>query len=123
MSEGVLTGAVIGAALEVHKMLGPGLLESAYEECLAHEFTLRNIAYVRQLPSPLIYKAVKLEHGYRTDFIVGKELVVELKAVEAINPLHEAVMLTYLRLTGCHRGLIINFNVVRLKDGIRRFVL
>ena len=123
MPEGILSGAVIGAALEVHKTLGPGLLESVYEECLAHEFALRTIPYERQMPWPLIYKTVKMEQGYRTDFIVGKELVVELKAVEAICPLHEAVMLTYLRLTGCHCGLIINFNVLRLKDGIRRFVL
>jgi GxxExxY protein len=123
MKEAAITGAVIGAAIEVHKLLGPGLLESAYEECLAHEFTLRGIPFERQKPSPVIYKAVKLEAGYRTDFIVGNELVVELKAVEALSPVHDAILLTYLRMTGCRIGLLINFNVVVLKDGIRRLVL
>ncbi len=123
MKEAAITGALIGAAIEVHKLLGPGLLESAYEECLAHEFTLRGIPFERQNASPVIYKAVKLEAGYRTDFIVGKELVVELKAVEAFSPVHVAILLTYLRMTGCRIGLLINFNVVVLKHGIRRLVL
>ncbi len=123
MAELAITGAVIGAAIEVHKMLGPGLLESAYEECLAHEFTLRGIPFEIQRPSPVIYKTIKLESGYRTDFIVGNELVVELKAVDALNPVHDAILLTYLRMTGCRIGLLINFNVVVLRDGIRRLRL
>jgi GxxExxY protein len=123
MQETALTGAVIGAAIEVHRMLGPGLLESAYEECLAHEFSLRQIPYERQKPSPVIYKAVKLEAGYRTDFVVGRELIVELKAVDALGPVHDAILLTYLRMTGCPIGLLINFNVVVLRDGIRRLRL
>jgi GxxExxY protein len=123
MANRAITGAVIGAAIEVHKMLGPGLLESAYEECLAHEFTLRGIPFERQKSSPVIYKAVKLECGYRTDFVVGKELIVELKAVEVLSPVHDAILLTYLRMTGCRIGLLINFNVVVLRDGIRRLML
>ena len=104
-------------------MLGPGLLESAYEECLAHEFSLRGIPFERQKSAPVIYKAVKLEAGYRTDFVVGRELIVELKAVEALSPVHDAILLTYLRMTGCRIGLLINFNVVVLRDGIRRLML
>jgi GxxExxY protein len=123
MQETALTGAVIGAAIEVHRMLGPGLLESANEECLAHEFSLRQIPYERQKPAPVIYKAVKLEAGYRTDFVVGRELIVELKAVDALGPVHDAILLTYLRMTGCPIGLLINFNVVVLRDGIRRLRL
>jgi GxxExxY protein len=117
------TSAIIGAAIEVHQLLGPGLLESAYEECLAREFTLRGIPFERQKPMPVVYKDVKLECGYRLDFLVAGSVVVELKAVESIAPIHEAFVLTYLRLSGCKVGLLINFNVKVLKDGIRRFVL
>ena len=123
MSDNDLTHNIIGAAIEVHKLLGPGLLESAYEECLAREFVLRKIPFERQKPAPVVYKEVKLECGYRMDFLVAGEVVVELKAVEALAPVHEAIVLTYLRLSGCRIGLLINFNVPVLKDGVRRFVL
>jgi len=123
MDENSLTREVIGAAIEVHKLLGPGLLESAYEECLARELVLRNIRFERQKPAPVVYKDVKLECGYRMDFLIDGRVVVELKAVEALAPVHEAIVLTYLRLSGCRLGLLINFNVLVLKDGIRRFML
>ena len=117
-----LTHLIIGAAIEIHRTLGPGLLESVYEECLAKEFSLRGIPYERQKPVPLIYKDLKLECGYRLDFLVNKRVVVELKSIEAIASIHESVMLTYLRLSGSPLGLLINFNVPILKDGIRRYV-
>lgn len=123
MTDNELSHDIIGAAIEVHKLLGPGLLESAYEECLAREFVLRGIAFERQKAAPVVYKDVKLECGYRMDFLVKGRIVVELKAVEALAPVHEATVLTYLRLSGCRIGLLINFNVPALKDGIRRFVL
>ena len=123
MTDSQLTHAIIGAAIEVHKQLGPGLLESAYEECLAHEFSLRNLKYERQKPLPVIYKEVKLECGYRLDFLVEGKVVVELKAVEVLAPIHDAIVLTYLRLSGSRIGLLMNFHTVVLKDGIKRFVL
>ena len=123
MSHNDLTHQLIGAAIEVHKLLGPGLLESGYDECLAREFVLRKIPFERQKPVRVVYKDVKLECGYRIDFLVGGQIVVELKAIEAIAPVHEAIVLTYLRLSGCKLGLLINFNVAALKEGIRRFVL
>ena len=118
-----LTREIIGAAIEVHRTLGPGLLESAYEECLARELVLRGIKFERQKPVPVVYKDVKLECGYRMDFLVDGRVVLELKAVDGIAPVHEAIVLTYLRLSGCRLGLLINFNVVTLKEGVRRFVL
>jgi GxxExxY protein len=123
MPNNALTSAIIGAAIEVHKTLGPGLLESAYEECLAREFVLRTILFERQKPLPVVYKDVKLECGYRLDFLVGSSVIVELKAIESIAPVHEAIVLTYLRLSGCRLGLLMNFNVSILKDGIRRYAL
>jgi GxxExxY protein len=117
-----LTHEIIGAAIEVHRLLGPGLLESAYEECLCHELKLRNFSVQRQVPVPVVYKEVKLECGYRLDLVVENKVVLELKSIEAFSPVHEAVMLTYLRLSGFRIGLLINFNVSILKDGIRRFV-
>ena len=123
MLDNELTHAIIGAAIEVHKLLGPGLLESAYEECLAREFVLRGIPFERQKPAPIVYKEVKLECGYRMDFLVAGNVVVELKAVDGFAPVHEAIVLTYLRLSGCRLGLLINFNVPILKDGIRRYAL
>jgi GxxExxY protein len=117
-----LTHEIIGAAIEVHRLLGPGLLESAYEECLCHELTLRNLGVQRQVPVPVVYKEVKLECGYRLDLVVEKRVILQLKSIEAFSPVHEAVMLTYLRLSGFRIGLLINFNVSILKDGIRRFV-
>jgi GxxExxY protein len=118
-----LTHAIIGAAIEVHRLLGPGLLESAYEECLCHELKLRNLGVQRQVPVPVVYKEVKLECGYRLDLVFENKVILELKSIEAFSSVHEAVMLTYLRLSGFRIGLLINFNVTILKDGIRRFVL
>lgn len=123
MTDKELTHGVIGAAIEVHRLLGPGLLESAYEECLANEFVLRGLRFERQKPVPVVYKDTKLECGYRLDFQVESRVVVELKAVDALGPIHDAIVLTYLRLSGCKIGLLINFSVPILKDGIRRFVL
>ena len=123
MDENSLTREIIGAAIEVHKLLGPGLLESAYEECLARELVLRNIRFERQKPAPVVYKDVRLECGYRMDFLIDGRVVLELKAVEALAPVHEAIVLTYLRLSSCRLGLLISFNIPILKDGIRRFIL
>ena len=117
------TRKVIGAAMEIHSTLGPGLLESAYSECLSRELSLRGLSFERERALPVEYKGVRLECGYRLDFLVENALVVEVKAVEAIAPVHEAQLLTYLRLGGWRLGLLINFNVVALKDGIRRKVL
>jgi GxxExxY protein len=117
------TEAIIGAAIEVHKYLGPGLLESAYEECLCHELNLRNIMFQRQVSLPVVYKGTKLDCGYRIDLIVKDEVVVELKAVEGILPIYEAQTLTYMRLGSWKVGLIINFNVPIVVKGIKRLVL
>ncbi len=116
------TESIIGAAIEVHRHLGPGLLESAYEECLCEELSLRNIPFKRQVALPVIYKSRKLDAGYRIDLLVNDEVVVELKVVEAILPIHEAQTLTYMRLGGWQIGLILNFNVTVLKNGIKRLV-
>ncbi len=118
-----LTKQIIGAAIEVHKAIGPGLLESAYQTCLAQELRLRNIAFQTEKPVPIIYKGTKLDCGYRLDFLVEGKVVIELKSVESILPIHEAQLLTYLRLTQCKLGLIINFNVPILKSGIKRVIL
>ena len=115
-----LTGEVIGAAIEVQKSLGPGLLESAYEECLCRELDLRKIAYERQKALPVEYKGVRLDCGYRLDVVVDKRLILELKACDSLLPIHEAQLLTYLKLAGIKVGLIINFNVAVLKEGIKR---
>jgi GxxExxY protein len=117
-----LTKRVIGACIEIHRSLGPGLLESAYEECLCHELSLAGISYERQKPLPVHYKGVNLDCGYRLDLVVGHKLVVELKAVESLLPVHEAQLLTYLKLSGLTLGLLINFNVPVLKSGIKRIV-
>jgi len=118
-----LTEKIIGAAIEVHKSIGPGLLESAYEECLAHEMQLRGLDFERQLPLPVVYKGAKLDCGYRLDFLVENAVVLELKAVTALEPIHKAQLLTYLKLGGWTVGLLINFNVVVLKNGLKRVVL
>lgn len=118
-----LTEAVIGAAIEVHRTIGPGLLESAYEQCLCRELSLRKIAFVCQKPLPVNYKGMLLDCGYKVDLLVDGRLVIELKSVEALLPIHEAQLLTYLRLGGWEIGLLINFNVTVLKDGIKRRVL
>lgn len=118
-----LTERVIGASIEVHRALGPGLLESAYEECLCRELALRNIPYARQVSLPVEYKGTQLDCGYRIDLLVADSVVLEIKACNAIAPIHEAQLLTYLRLGGWKVGLLINFNVPVLKDGIRRKIL
>jgi GxxExxY protein len=118
-----LTGAIIGSAIEVHRGLGPGLLESAYEECLCRELSLRNVPFERQRPLPVEYKGVRLDCGYRLDLLVADTVVVEIKAVADVLPIHEAQLLTYLKLGGWKVGLLINFNVPVLKRGIRRRVL
>ncbi len=117
-----LTGQILGAAIEVHKQLGPGLLESTYQACLCHELELRGISFECQKPLPLEYKGIRLECGYRIDLLVADLVIVEIKSVEALAPIHEAQLLTYLKLTGVKVGFLINFNVVVLKDGIRRLV-
>jgi len=117
-----LSERVIGAAIEVHRKIGPGLLESAYRECLTREFLIRNIPFQREVPVPVVYKDTHLECGYRIDFLIGRRLVLEIKSVEAIAPVHEAQLLTYLSLGGWPLGLLMNFNVKVLKDGIRRRV-
>ena len=118
-----LSGKVIGAAIEVHKILGPGLLESAYEECLCHEFGLRGIPFERQKELPIKYKGTSLNCGYRLDIVVANRVILELKACETLEAIHEAQLLTYLKLTGIQLGLLINFNVPVLKEGIRRLAL
>ena len=117
-----LSSKVIGAAIEVHKHLGPGLLESAYEECLCHELELRDTSYERQKALPLIYKGKELDCGYRLDVVVDYQLIVEMKSVEKIEPIHKAQLLTYLKLSDIRLGLILNFNVTMMKDGIVRMV-
>jgi GxxExxY protein len=116
------TESIIGAAIEVHRHLGPGLLESAYEECLCEELSIRKIPFKRQIALPVSYKSKKLDIGYRVDLLVKDEVVVELKTVESILPIHEAQTLTYMRLGGWQVGLILNFNVTVLKNGIKRLV-
>jgi len=118
-----ITERIIGAAIEVHRGLGPGLLESAYEECLCHDLQLAGLSFERQRPLPVEYKGIRLECGYRLDLLVENAVVVEIKAISAIEPIHEAQLLTYLRLGGWRVGLLINFNVPVLKNGIRRRVL
>ena len=123
MTENELTNHIIGPSIEVHRALGPGLLESAYEECLAHELSQRGIPFDRQKPLPVVYRGLKLECGYRADFLVDGRVIVELKAVDALAPIHDAIVLTYLRMSGCKVGLLLNFNVAALRDGIKRLVL
>ena len=122
-NEDELTRRVIGCAMEVHRALGPGLLESADEECLCRELELQEISFERQVLLPVNYKGISLACGYRMDLVIQGELVVELKAVDALLPIHEAQLLTYLRLSGIRRGLLLNFHVSLLRDGIRRRIL
>ena len=118
-----LSNRVIGCALEVHRALGPGLLESTYEQCLGHELFLSGIPFKLQSPLPVKYKGIKLDCGYRIDLLVDDELIVELKSVDKIMGIHQAQLLTYMKLSGVKVGLLINFNVEILKTGIKRFVL
>jgi len=115
-----LSGLVIGAAIEVHKVLGPGLLESAYENCLCHELQLRNVIFERQKPLAITYKGINLDCGYRLDVVVQGMLVLEVKACDRIEPIHQAQLLTYLKLSGLSLGLLLNFNVPVMRDGIVR---
>ncbi len=123
LTDAEVTREIIGAAIEVHRRLGPGLLESAYEECLACELTMRGVPFERQKPVPVVYEDRQLECGYRLDFLVRGRVVVELKAVDVLAPIHDAILLTYLRLAHCRVGLLINFHVTVLRRGIRRLVL
>jgi GxxExxY protein len=118
-----LTFAVIGAAIEVHRELGPGLLESAYEECLGYEFAERGILFRRQVVMPVVYKKITLRDAYRLDFLIRDQLILELKATDRKQEVHEAQLLTYLKLSGLKKGLLINFQVPMLKLGIRRFIM
>jgi GxxExxY protein len=117
-----LTHAVIGMAIEVHRELGPGLLESAYEECLAYELQHSSLKFIRQNAVPITYKGLELDCGYRIDLLIEDELVIELKSVEDLLPVFDAQLLTYMKLAGKHLGLLINFNVPMVKMGIKRFV-
>jgi len=117
-----LSSEVIGAAIEVHKTLGPGLLESAYEECLCHELSLQGLSFERQKPLAVTYKEKLLDCGYRLDIVVEKKIILELKSCEKIEPIHKAQLLTYLRLSGINLGLILNFNVPVMRNGIARVV-
>jgi len=119
----LLTEKIIGFAVEVHRQLGPGLLESAYEECLRYELRQSGLVFQRQVPLPVVYKAIRLDCGYRIDIIVEEKVILELKTVERLIPVHDAQLLTYLKLSGVRIGLLLNFNSPVLKDGIRRLVL
>jgi GxxExxY protein len=118
-----ISSAIIGAAIEVHRILGPGLLESAYEQSLAHEFALRQIPFERQKPLALNYKGIRLDCGFRLDFLVADSVVVEVKALEALLPIHQAQLLSYLKLGGWKLGLLMNFHTPLLREGIKRVVL
>ncbi len=117
-----ITQKIIGCAIEVHRNLGPGLLESAYEECLAFELSKEGLNFRRQQPIPVVYKDIKLDYGYRIDILVEDSVVLELKVVDEFDPVHEAQMLTYMKFSNKRFGLLINFNVTVLKNGIRRVI-
>ena len=122
MENNELTKQVIGAAIEVHQHLGPGLLENAYEECLCHELGLRGLELRRQVNLPVRYKGVKLDRGYRLDIVVEKRLILEIKSVEKLLAIHEAQLLTYLKLSNSHLGLLLNFSAATMRQGIKRIV-
>ena len=117
-----LSNRVIGCAIEVHRNLGPGLLESTYQQCLAHELDINNIAFRIEYPLPVVYKDIQLDCGYRIDLFVEEQIIVELKSVEKLLPIHEAQLLTYLKLANVKQGFLINFNVTQLKEGLKSFV-
>lgn len=117
-----ITESIIGAAIDVHRALGPGLLESAYEACLVFELVQHSLKVEQQKPLPIVYREVKLDCGYRLDLLVEEEVIVEIKAVDSLLPIHQAQLLSYLKLSGCNVGLLINFNVQVLKNGVRRVV-
>jgi GxxExxY protein len=117
-----LSSSIIGACIQVHRELGPGLLESAYEECLCYELSRRNLHFTRQQPLPIQYKGISLDCAYQMDVVVENLIILELKSVEKLLPIHEAQLLTYLKLSGISLGLLLNFNVTTMKEGIRRIV-
>ena len=119
----VLTGSVIGCAIEVHKTLGPGLLESAYQKALAHEFCAQSLSFKTEVALPVQYKGIEIDCAYRMDMVIENSLILELKSLSRIEPIHEAQLLTYMKLSQINKGLLINFNVRQLKDGIKRMVL
>ena len=123
MEQDLSTGKVIGCMIEVHRTLGPGLLESTYHQCLARELNLNGIHFIMEYPLPVEYKGIQLDCGYRIDLLIDNEMIVELKAVDSIKEIHKAQLLTYMKLSGIGKGLLVNFNVKRLKDGIQRFVI
>ncbi|MGI9328311.1 MAG: GxxExxY protein [Pseudomonadales bacterium] len=123
MEQDPLTGKVIGCAIEVHRLLGPGLLESTYQQCLARELALHDIEFKLEHSLPIEYKGVLLDCGYRIDILIEDQLILELKAIEAVQGIHHAQLLTYMKLSGITTGLLINFNTKVLKDGIKRFKL
>jgi len=123
MKENEISKIIIGKAIEIHKTLGPGLLESAYKECLYYELTYSGLFVEKEKPLPIIYKDIKLDHGYRIDLLVENKVVIELKTVEAFTDVHSAQILTYLKFGGFKLGLLMNFNVTLLKDGLRRFIM
>jgi GxxExxY protein len=118
-----LTHRIIGCAIEVHRTLGPGLLESAYEQCMAHEMTLQDIAFRLQVPTPIEFKGLRLNCAYKADIVVQERVIVELKSVELVTALHHAQLLTYMKVSRAEIGLLINFNIPRLIDGVKRFRL
>jgi GxxExxY protein len=122
MTENEISNIVIGKAIEVHKSLGPGLLESAYQECLFYELSEMSLKVEKEKPMPIVYKEVKLDHGYRIDLLVEDKVVIEIKTVDVLIDVHTAQILTYLKLGGYKLGLLINFNVKLLKEGIKRYV-
>jgi GxxExxY protein len=122
MNMNQLSSKILGAAIEVHKTLGPGLLESAYEECLCHELSIQGLLFEKQKPLSIDYKGKKLDCGYRLDIVVERAVIIELKSCEKIEPIHKAQLLTYLKLSGLNLGLILNFNVPLMRDGIVRIV-
>jgi len=120
--ENDLATEVIGSAITIHRALGPGLLESAYKECLFYELISKGLYVEKEKPLPLIYKEIKMDCGYRLDLLVENKIIVEVKAVEALNDVHLAQVLTYLKVSGCKLGLLMNFNVLKVKDGVRRII-
>jgi len=118
-----LTGSILNCAFKVHSVLGPGLLESAYEECLHYELDRNGFSVIKQKPMPLVYEQRKLELGYRIDLLVERKVVIEVKSVDALNPIHLAQLMTYLKLSDCRIGFLMNFNVLSLKDGIKRVII
>ncbi len=123
MTENELSKIIIGKAIDIHKTLGPGLLESAYKECLFYELNASGLYVEREKPMPIVYKEVKLDHGYRIDLLIENKVVIELKTVDAISDVHVAQILTYLKFGRYKLGLLMNFNVTLLKDGLRRFIM